>query len=266
MAESVTVNITPGEILQPGAAIELRAGRPVDPASPRARSGSRPVRRPVRSPSGSRPRGRVLRLATEGLAPASTTSSISELLGAKGERLVDRLVIPFLIVPISGEVPSDAARRARRPAPGRRPGRRSPRPGTTTRAGHVDVVKAVGRKDGQPVQLAFDERGSRASTSTSSSAAWRRRRSEKFGRLDETLWTHLEGAPRTATGSPIVIWPRLELPPAPYEKPTDRAPARGARRRARGHGDHPKGDQPAAGRPQASRRSSSRRSTDGRWR
>ena len=47
-----------------------------------------------------------------------------------------------------------------------------------------------------------------------------RRRAEKFGRLDETLWARLQDA-KDDERIPIVIWSRLELPPAPYDKPTD---------------------------------------------
>ena len=220
MAESVSVSVTPGEILQPGTTIEIRTGRAVDPrfAQGAIRLTSRASGRPVTV--GVSAKGRLLKLSTEGLAAGKYDLVISELLGAKGERLVDRRVIPFVIVPISGDVPKDLrVEHAVRLHVGDLAVARFA-PGTSGRAGHIDVVKAVGRADGQPVQLAFDEGGGRVDFDELLEGL-AKRRSEKFGRLDETLWSHLARA-KDGDRIPIVIWPPLELPPAPYDKPTDR--------------------------------------------
>ena len=172
MAESVISSVTAGEVLQPGTTIELRASRSVDPRFAQgavrlvARGSSRAVNAGVSA------RGRLIRLSTEGLAPGAYDLVVSELLGAKGERLVERMVIPFVIAPVSGKVPSDLrTEHAVRLHIGDLAVQRLA-PGETARAGHVDVVKAVGRKDGQPVQLAFDEGGS--SGRHRRAAGWRR--------------------------------------------------------------------------------------------
>ena len=89
-----------------------------------------------------------------------------------------------------------------------------------TAGGHVDLVKAVDRKSGEPVELAFDERGERVDFAERL-AALDKRRGDKFGRVHETLHERIE---RSADDEqiPIVVWPRVDLPPAPYAKPADR--------------------------------------------
>jgi hypothetical protein len=45
------------------------------------------------------------------------------------------------------------------------------------------------------------------------------RRNAKYGRIHEALFNQLEQA-KGADRIPIIVWPKLELPAAPYEKPT----------------------------------------------
>ena len=128
--------------------------------------------------------------------------------------------MPFSVVPISGKIPNglrvehtvrlfiddlNVVRLA---------------PGEATRGGHVDVVKAVHRTKGTPVELAFDERGERVEIDKRL-AEVAQRRAEKYGRIHETLFHRIEQA-KESERVPIVVWPRLELSPAPYEKPADR--------------------------------------------
>jgi hypothetical protein len=84
----------------------------------------------------------------------------------------------------------------------------------------VDVVKAVHRTKGSPVELAFDERGERVDIDKLL-AELARRRAEKYGRIHETLFERIEQA-KESERVEIVVWPRLELSPAPYDKPADR--------------------------------------------
>ena len=218
-ASLVSVNIIAGEILPPGATIELKSARAIDPRWAQGAVGLFRGGSPHPLIVELAGRGRTIRVPTEHLEPGSYRLVITELLGAKGERLVDRLVVPFLIAPIAGEVSRDlrvehAARLAigeltvDRLAPGEQP-----------EAGYVDVVKAVRRDDGSAVDLAFDERGRPVEIEQLLEDV-SRRRSEKYGRLDETLWARIQEAGRNESVD-IVVWPRLDLPAAPYEKPTD---------------------------------------------
>jgi hypothetical protein len=216
----VSANITAGEVVQPGAVIELRAARPIDRrwAQGTVRLMRRRSTQPVTVELAER--GRVLRIPTGDLGPGSYELVVSELLGTKGERLVDRLVVPFSVIPIAGAVPPDLrVEHAVRLVVGELDVQRLG-PGEGSRAGHVDVVKAVGRKDGEPVELAFDENGSRVDIDDLLKGV-SKRRFEKFGRLHETLWTRIAGA-KDDDQVDIVVWARFELPPAPFEKPSER--------------------------------------------
>jgi hypothetical protein len=218
-ANLVAVNVTAGEILQPGAPIELRAGRPIDPrwAQGAVRLLHRGAVQPVTVELTSR--GRVMNVSTRHLGPGAYELVVSELLGAKGERLVERLVVPFSIVPMTGKVPSGLrAEHAVRLVVGELEVERLA-PGTTSKTGHVDVIKAVDRTSGALVELAFDQDGSKVDIHELLDGV-AKRRADKFGRLHETLWARLEGA-KDDDRLDIVIWPRLELPPAPFEKPSD---------------------------------------------
>jgi hypothetical protein len=217
--ENVTVNISPGEIVQPGTIIELSAPRAVDPRSAqgavRLRDGGEVYRAIVSVAK----RGRVLRIPTDALPAGSHELVVDELLDVKGERLVDRLTIPFHVVPLSGRIPAGLrVEHAVRLVMGEL-GVQRLAPGAATK-GHVDMVKAVGRKDGQPVELAFDERGKRVN-GTELLAGVARRRLAKYGRIDETLARRLDRSKRDEAID-IVIWPRVDLLPAPYDKPVER--------------------------------------------
>jgi hypothetical protein len=128
--------------------------------------------------------------------------------------------IPFSVIPVAGRVPEelrvehavrlffDDLRVVRL------------QPGQENRAGHVDVLKAVHRTKGTPVEMAFDERGQRVDVAKRYEQL-AKRRAEKLGCIHETLFHRLEQA-RESERIPIVMWPRIDLPPAPYEKPADR--------------------------------------------
>lgn len=218
-SEMVTINISAGEIIQPGSVIELSAAHPIDPRSAQgavtiAQCGAqRPLTVKLTK------RGKVLHISTEGLDPDSYELVINELLDAKGDRLVEHLSIPFALVPITGEIPEGwrvehAVRLEMRDLDIKRL-----RLGERSEAGYIDVVKAVGRSNDEAMDLAFDEAGSRVDFDEMRQTV-EQRRFEKFGRVHETLWSRLDNA-KDDEQIDIVVWPRLELPPAPYEKPTD---------------------------------------------
>ena len=214
------INVTADEIVAVGSTIELTLGAQVDPQS--AQGAIRVVRGCEQVATGialAKP-GRVVTVRLDEAAIGACELVVSELLGTKGETLVDYYRLPFSVVPISGKVPNglrvehtvrlfidelDIVRLA---------------PGEATRAGHVDVVKAVHRTKGTPVELAFDERGERVEIDKQL-AQLAQRRADKYGRIHDSLFQRIEQA-KESDRVPIVVWPRLELPPASYDKPADR--------------------------------------------
>ena len=217
--ESPTINVSAGEILQPGATIEIRSTRAIDRRF--AQSAVRLTRLGMPVPITVRvtARGRVLVVSTADLPPGSYELEVRELLGSRGERLIDRLAIPFAIVPVSGDLPGALrVEHAVRVVVGDLAVERI-EPGGRSDRGHVDVVKAVDRDTGEAIELAFDQDGSRVDIDKLLEAV-AKRRFEKFGRVHETLWARIEGM-GDRDRIDIVIWPRLDLPPAPFEKQSD---------------------------------------------
>lgn len=216
----VNANITADEIVAPGSTIELTFSAPV--AAQSAQGSIRVAHRceQVTTSIGLTNRGRTVTVRLDEATLGACELVITELLGLKGQSLVAHYRLPFSVVPISGKVPADlrvehavrlfiddlnVVRLA---------------PGELRRAGYVDVVKAVHRAKGTPVEMAFDERGERVDIDKRL-AELARRRADKYGRIHETLFQRIEQA-KEGDRVPIVIWPRVTLSAAPYEKPADR--------------------------------------------
>jgi len=215
-APSFTANVAADEIIADGRTIELSFAAAVDPQSAQGaiqlRRGCETLRARIKVTK------RTVQVEAPEVAPGALRLVISELLGAKGEMLVEHYVLPFSVIPISGKLPADlriehAARVVINEFDVVRLA-----PGQEARGGHIDVVKAVNRKDGMPIELAFDERGERVEYGKRL-AELAARRQAKYGRIHETLFNQLEQA-KDADRIPIIVWPKLELPAAPYEKPT----------------------------------------------
>ncbi len=212
-----TANIVPGEVLQPGASIELALGRPADPRSAQGAVSLLPSRGPldVRLLK----RGRVLGVRLTDLPSGAYELVVAELLDRKGQRLVEHLALPFVIAPISGTVP-DGVRieHAVRLVIGDLGVERRPL-GDRDAESYVDMIKAVDRATGESTELAFDERGDRVDVGARL-ADVDARRFEKFGRVDESVWQHLNSIGDDAQVR-VLVWPRIDVPPAPYEKSPD---------------------------------------------
>ncbi len=220
MSAKLDANVTADEIVVAGRPIELTFSAPVDAQSAQCaiRVERKRERLGTRIELGKRGRGVSVYLNESGLGACELV--VSELLSTKGKKLVEQYRLPFSVVPISGKIPGnlrvehavrlsiDELRVVRLDV------------GEQTQAGHVDVVKAVHRKTGAPVELAFDERGQKVDIAQRL-AELAQRRAAKFGRIHEGLFERIEHAKENERVA-IVIWPRVELPPAPYEKPHDR--------------------------------------------
>ena len=216
----IRANIAASEIIQPGSTIELAVSGAVDPQS--AQGAIRVTRGCTVMPITVDvvKRGRAISIALSGDPIGAFQLSVKELLSAKGERLVELFTLPFAVIPIAGKIPADlrVEHAARLSFGDLSVERLAPR--ETSRGGYVDAIKAVNRKDGTPVELAFDDRGERVDLAARYDAL-NKRRAEKFGRLHETLFDRIAKA-KDDEKIPVIFWPRITLPPAPYEKASDR--------------------------------------------
>lgn len=224
-------SIAADEIVTPGSTIELTFPLQVDPRS--AQGAIRVTRgRDVHPTQISlAKRGRVILVKLDDDAAGAYELIVQELLSSRGQKIVDYHRLQFSVVPIAGRVPPELrVEHTVRLSFGELHVNRLA-PGQENRAGHVDLVKAVHRTKGTPVELAFDERGQRVDIARRF-AQVAERRAKKYGRLHETLFHHLERS-KESDRIPIVVWPRLEVLPAPYVKPVDRRsvePPEGERR------------------------------------
>ncbi len=189
-------------------------------ASPRARSGSSLARRRVRSRSGWPPAAASSACRPKAWRRAPTSSSSASSWGPRASasstgwssRSSSRRSAASCR-PSSARSMSSGCTSATWRSSDSRPARpRGPAMSTSSRR---SGARTASRSSSPSTNAA------RASTSTSS---WRRRtpsgREVRASRRDRS--GRASRRPRTGIASPVVIWPRLELPPAPYEKPTDR--------------------------------------------
>lgn len=222
MDTPITFSFTPGEVITRGTLLELRSSRPVEP---RSAQGATTLRTPCGAVAADvrvGRRGLVVAVSTEALAPGSYELAVGELLDAKGGRLSEPFAVPFVVGALVGQVPAQLRVEhvvhlavgeldVQRLVPGAMP---------QDSARYLELVKAVHREKGEPVSLAFDERGEQVDAAEILEQV-QQRRFARFGRLHETLWAHLE---RTADDEvvDVVVWPQLEGDLTGYDKPTDR--------------------------------------------
>ena len=104
--QAFSVNITADEVIAPGSTIELAFAAPVEEKSAqgaiRVTCGCEP--RSVRIEVAKR--GRLVRVNVDETVLGACRLVIAELLGAKGERLVDAYRLPFSVAPLPGKLPA----------------------------------------------------------------------------------------------------------------------------------------------------------------
>jgi hypothetical protein len=220
--DTILVTVVPGEIITAGATLEVHCQRPVDPrsaqASVRVRHGDRVVLATVTVAK----RGRVIQVPTNDFRPGAHELVVDELLDTKGERLTERVSVPFVVGAFAGDVPRDLrVEHAVHLSVGELASTRID-PGQRAADGerYVEIIKAVHRDRGDAVDLAFDEGGNRVEAGQLLGEL-EQRRAKRFGKLHETLWRHLETVPDDAPVD-VVVWPRIDVDLTGYDKPTDR--------------------------------------------
>jgi hypothetical protein len=211
----IDVSITPYEVVLGAPTITIRAPSRLDEES--ARSGIALGTAPA-DVTLSRD-GRTATLQPVGkLAPGAHVIMIDELSGPGGERLSDRSEVPFFVsdsvakVNRKLRVESLVRLRFNDLSTARLPGYARPR------GKFVELIKAVDRETGAPVELAFDQDGKRANAGKLF-AAIRRNREATYGRLHPDLHevvSRLKPDERV----PIAVW--LALPDQPLGTKKDR--------------------------------------------
>jgi hypothetical protein len=222
MDTTLTFSFTSGEVIAPGTTIELRSARPLDPRSAQGAVTLRNACRTVDGVMALGARGRVVTVATDSLPPGAYELRVGELLDTKGGRVAEPTTATFVVGALRAQLPQEVRVEhavhlavgeltVRRLEPGEKP---------TDGERYLEVVKAVHRDAGEPIDLAFDERGDRVDAEQVLLEV-ERRRAERFGAVHETLWEHLD---RTADDErvDVIVWPRLEGDLTGYEKPSDR--------------------------------------------
>ena len=213
-AAQLSISIDADEVISPTTIIEVHAPRAINPKS--AQDAIRIVGREVTIELAKR--GRVARVTTSGELPTGRHRLvISELLDTKGQRLVELLERPFVVADLpelSGDmriehltqVRVDELQLTRVPV-----AKRDQRV--------ARFIKAVDRKSGAPIELAFDEDG-KSVDPAKLRAAPLQRRLERFGKLDEALARRMDGA-KDSERVPVSIWARVKAPSRLRDKSPD---------------------------------------------
>ena len=209
---------TPGEVLPAGTLLTIQGATNVDERSAQGAIhlvGRHGEQRAVVRTS---PREGQIGIDTSELDTGDFMLVIDELLDEQGERFAP-LAVPFVIDRLRGKVP-DALRveHVVRLAIGELDVQRlggDDKVPTGTR--WVEVVKAADRVSGAPTEIAFDARGRRVDAGELLEEL-AKRRIEKFGKLHETLYVHIESMKASDTVD-VVLWPRIDQHLTGYDKP-----------------------------------------------
>ena len=197
----LNISVMPNEILFPDSSIVIESSDSLDPES--AQGGI--VVRGVRGQVNLSRKGRVATWSAKGgLLPGHHTLLVRALLTDKRQRIEEDVEIPFFVTDSKSTVPAtvrvESMTRLRvqdlgteRLSSDRRPSGR-----------YIEVMKAVNRKTGAPVELAFDETGRRVEPQRIFQGILENR-VHKFGKLHETLYARLQKTD-AKTRIPVALW------------------------------------------------------------
>ena len=179
----VELNVEPNEIVIGPRRLKLRARTPLDPEIARGAIELRSVPFTVQLSE----KGRTATVVPGGEFPLGRhLLSIGELVSAKGKRLADPFVVPFFVsdsrasIPASLYVQSIVRLQVERLGTVRVSAEKRPD------GRFIEIIKAVDRKSGRPVELAFDQRGKRIDAGKLFKAIGRARQ-KHFGKLHPAL-------------------------------------------------------------------------------
>jgi hypothetical protein len=204
---SVTLSFTPGEVVNAGTILEIRAPRPVDPQSAVVRllRAGEPVLAPVSVQSN------IVQVSTAGLSPASYQLVVVRLLDTNQQPVTDRLVFPITIGSLSGSIPKEIrVEQSVHLAIGDIATTTLTASNKVAPAGteYLELVKASHRVTNAPVELAFNAQGQRVDGQAALEKI-SKRRAAKFGRMHETLFEKLKKLGDNDEIE-VAVWPKLD--------------------------------------------------------
>ncbi|CAM6102214.1 unnamed protein product [Calypogeia fissa] len=204
----ITFSFHPGEVITAGEVIELRAPRHVDPKSAQSVVTLTQHRREVNIVV--TVADNVVQIPTEQLSGGGYDILVGELLDTDNVRMNEFLVTPLIIRAPIGSVHSNLRiHHSACVAIGDtstvklQPGQKHP-PGTS----FVEFIKGTDSEHGRPVNIAIDQNG-KSVDGEKLLADVSRRRFQKFGRLHETLWSHVQQIGDQERVD-IVVWPSIK--------------------------------------------------------
>ena len=202
----IDVSVDPYEIVLGSPSLEVKSRSPLDPETARGALSLGAHRSTVTLSDD----GLTATAVPEGdLPPGPHTLIVEELVSTKGKRLTDRLVLPFFVSDSRAKVKSslrieslvrlrvERLGTVRLPAPKRPDG------------SFIEIMKAVDRSTGKPVELAFDQDGARVNPDEVFAEIVRNRQ-KTFGKLHPTLQQAIEE--RRDERLPVAVW--VQVPPA----------------------------------------------------
>ncbi len=203
----VEVSVEPYEIVLGSPRLEVRAHAPLDPETARGALGLGQHHLTVALSDDGRT---VTAIPDDDLPPGPHILTVDELVSTTGRRLGDRLGVPFFVSDSVAKVGSslrietlvrlrvERLGTVRLPEPARPDGP------------FIEIMKAVDRRTGKPVELAFDQDGARIDPDEVFARIVRDRQGT-FGKMHPTLHRAVEER-RDDERLPVAVW--LQLPPA----------------------------------------------------
>ena len=104
---AITASVTADEVIAPGTTIELTFNAEVDAQSAQGAIRVQHRCEQVAANVTLSKRGRLATVQLDDTAIGAHSLVVSELLTAKGEKLVDNYRLPFSIIPVSGKIPPE---------------------------------------------------------------------------------------------------------------------------------------------------------------
>ncbi len=214
----ITLSFTPNELVATGSTLTISGAPDVDAQTAQGAVHVFGVDGPVPVIVDTDPAAGIVTVPTDKLAPGSYVLSVDGLLDTKGT-LLGSTAAPFTVMSFAGRI-DDAlrvehvVRLAVRDLDTERLGPHDDIPRGTD---YVELVKAVERDGGAPVDLAFDAKG-RPVDAVEILGALAKRRVEKYGNMHETLFRHVEQM-GSREWVDVVVWPVIDAELFDYEKP-----------------------------------------------
>jgi hypothetical protein len=221
MTNEVTFSFMGGEILAPGCEIKINTPRPVDPQGARSAVIVTKDGRNMFVPVTVDQECTTIKICTRDLGHDTFYLQVDELLDDKGDELLHYQKLPVAFHPLVRNVPnslrvisasniavSEEAIQKLLPD-------RSAPPGFQ----YVGLVQAFDDKDGNPVSLAFNEKGDKIDIKDNLEK-WHEGQLAKFGCLHEILYHKLQTV-NASEDINIVVWPDIKLDLTGYDKPNE---------------------------------------------